>query len=63
MSPRGNDYMRDEQPAAAHIAGSGMYTALTRELPPVFHFVDCEVTSGSAASSASLRGDGSRVAH
>lgn len=54
--------MRDEQPAAAHIAGSGMYTALTRERPPVFHFVDCEVTSGSTASSASLRGDGSRVA-
>lgn len=49
--------MKDEQPAAAHIAGSGMCTALMRELPPVFHFVDCEVTCGSAA--ASLRGDGS----
>lgn len=48
--------MRDEQPAAAH---AGMYTAPTRELPPVFHFVDCEVTSGSATSSASVRGDGS----
>lgn len=51
--------MRDEQSAAAHTAGSGMCTALMRELPPVFHFVDCEVTSGSATSSASLRGDGS----
>lgn len=44
--------MRDEQPAAAHIAGSRMNTALMRKLPPVFHFVDCEVTSGSAASTA-----------
>lgn len=53
--------MRGEQPAVAHIAASGIHTALMRELPPVFHLVVCEVTSGSAASSASLRGDGSRV--
>lgn len=58
MSPKGNDYMGDEQPAAAHIAGSGMHSSY-ETASSCFSFVDCEVTSGSAASSASLRGDGS----
>lgn len=34
---------------------------LVGELNPVFHLVDLEVTSGAAASSARLRGNGNWV--
>lgn len=53
---------QSQQPAATYIAVPGMETLLVGELPPVF-IIDCEVTSGSAVSSASLTGDGNRVAH
>lgn len=36
---------------------------LVGELTPIFHLLDLEVTSGAAASSASLRGNGNLVAH
>lgn len=56
-------YMSDGQPAVLSIAGLGRWTMLVGELTLVFHLLDLEVTSGAAASFASLRGNGNWVGH